>query len=156
MERMSEDEVKRFVARSRFGQLGLARGGRAYVLPILYGFDGTSFYFHTHPGLKDAYIDMTSEACLTIVRVASEDSWTSVMAFGRLERVVGDTGRLVAYDALMNVPLPPDRGLSPFDEPLRSSAGVEIWRLAVARMSGRKSELPPIGTHEGEIAMGGM
>lgn len=155
MEPMTGPEIRAFVAQCRFAEIGLARDGRAYVLPVFYGFDGSSFYFHTHPGLKDAYADATREACLTVVRVESEDSWTSVMAFGRVERALGDASRLVAQDALLHVPLPPERGLSPFEEPLRTSASVELWRLVVTRMSGRKSARPPIATHEGEIAMGG-
>lgn len=142
MEPMRPEEIQAFVARSRFGLLGLAKGGHAYVVPLFYGFDGRRFYFHSNPGMKDAYRDATEEACLVIVHTPSEDVWSSVLVFGAMEPVLDGPEQLVAMDALMHVPLPPAFGSSPFGEPTREGARARLWKLVPREMTGRKSERP--------------
>lgn len=143
MEAMRPEEVQTFVAHSRLGHLGLAHGGRSYVIPIFYGFDGRRFYFQTNPGAKDAYIQGTEEACLTIVHAVTEDVWTSVMVLGRLEPVAGEPERLVAMNAMARLPFPPEWGFSKLGEPLREGARARLWKLVPRQMTGRKSVRPP-------------
>lgn len=142
MESMRPEEVQAFVARTRFGMLGLAKRGHAYVVPLFYGYDGRRFYFHSNPGLKDDYREATEEACLAIVNAQSEDVWTSVLAFGPMGPVVDATEQLVAMDALMHVPLPPEFGFSKFGEPIRDGSKARLWKLDPREVTGRKSVRP--------------
>lgn len=156
MLQMSPEEVQRFLAVNKFGMLGLAAAGKAYIVPLFYGFDGRSLYFHTHPGLKDRFIDQTDEACFTVARVITLDDWASVETFGRLEAVTNGTAMTAAMNALMSVPLPPEWGISDLGEPARGGDDVHIYKLTPARQSGRKSESPQLSFEEQQIAFGGM
>lgn len=155
---MGPQEARDFIGHNKFGVLGLAQGGRAYVVPLFYAFDGGHLYFHTHAGQKDAFIDATEEACFTIVRVESTDVWSSVQVFGRLQRVP-QTGRErdAAVDALLSIPLPPRWGVSEMGEPAHGEArGMTIYRLPVARVEGRFSRRPEMTRKEKEMTYGGM
>jgi nitroimidazol reductase NimA-like FMN-containing flavoprotein (pyridoxamine 5'-phosphate oxidase superfamily) len=154
MRNMTDQETREFLAHNKFGVLSLADQGRAYALPLFYGYDGRDLYVHTRPGLKNQYARMTSEACFTVVRVMGLDDWASVHVFGKLERVGDGSERMRAFHALMSVPLPPEFGESAHGEPLRTSDGSVTYRLVVARSYGRYSETP--GRREGDIATRGM
>jgi nitroimidazol reductase NimA-like FMN-containing flavoprotein (pyridoxamine 5'-phosphate oxidase superfamily) len=148
MDVMAPHEVREFVARNRFGMLGLAAEGNAYVVPLYYGFDGVSVYFSTRPGLKSRFMTTTREACFVIARVVSFDDWASVEVFGRLEEVRAGSGLTAAMNALMSVPLPPEWGVSGFGEPRRGDVGAGIYRLVPRDWSGRKSHpggVPGVG-----------
>lgn len=153
MDDMSPEEAREFIRHNKFGVLGLADGGRAYALPLFYGYDGRDIYFQTHHGLKEDYVAATTEACFTIVRVMTLDKWASVQVFGKLEEVPVTED---AMHALMSVPLPPIAGKSELGEPARSDADLVVCRLKPARMSGRYSESAPESPEEREIALGGM
>lgn len=155
METMTPDEVRQLVRRSHVGVLGLAKDGHAYVVPLFYGSDGRSFYFHTRAGAKTPYLDATQEACLTIVHAVTEDDWASVMAFGRVEEVVLDQERVTAMDALLAVPLPPEWGFTPHGEPRHTGHDLKTYKLTPTRVTGRKSSRPP-AAEERELALGGM
>lgn len=150
---MTPEEVRQFIHHNRMGVLSLAKDGQAYGIPLFYGHDGKSFYFHTRPGAKEAYAARTGEACLTIIRVVSLDQWASVQAFGPIERV---DQTLEAMNALMVVPLPPDWGETPRGEP-RRSAGLQLaYRLSPVRLSGRYSHAASESAEARAIAFGGM
>lgn len=137
---MRPEDARHLLRDARVGVLALARDGSAYGLPIYYAFDGRSVYFHTHPGLKSEYLDVTREACLTVVLARSLDEWSSVMVFGRVERVDGTPNELAAMHALMVVPLPPEFGVTERGEPRRGAKNKATYRLVPTRMSGRYSE----------------
>lgn len=153
MDEMSLEETRQFIRHNKFGVLGLADGGRAYALPLFYGYDGKDIFFQTVPGLKQKFVRTTEEACFTIVRVMSLDKWASVQVFGALEEVPA-TER--ALHALMSVPMPPEWGTSEFGEPARLEEGVVVCRLTASRVTGRYSESAPMSVEEREIALGGM
>lgn len=142
MRTMTDAEAHEFIAHNKFGLLSLARAGKAYAVPLYYGYDGRHVYVHTRPGLKAEYMSATQEACFTVVRVMGLDDWASVHVFGALERLGDGPERMQAFQALMSVPLPPEFGESQFGEPLRGSQGSITYRLTPARMSGRYSKSP--------------
>lgn len=155
MEEMSDEEIERMVGGSWFGHLALADKGRAYAMPIFFGFLDSAFYFHSHPGYKDAYFETTEEACLTITRVASEDRWASVIVQGTIDEVALEDERARAMDALMGVPLPPSMGETPSGEPKRGGGGELTFRkLTPRKITGRKSEPPPPTASEAETLGG--
>lgn len=142
METLTSEETRAVLAQSRLGHLGLAREGRAYVVPIFFAYDGHAIYFESLPGLKDRYLAGTREACLAVTRVASGDRWESVLVFGQVEEVKLTDDLLPAMYALLSVPLPPAPGPSGLGGPRRGEQGARIHRLRPTRISGRKRSLP--------------
>ncbi|HVL47608.1 MAG TPA: pyridoxamine 5'-phosphate oxidase family protein [Candidatus Thermoplasmatota archaeon] len=143
MREMTHEEVRAFITGNRFGYLGLADDGRAYVIPLFYAYDGRTFWFHANPGLKDEYIARTREACLTVVRAWSEDEWESVIASGPIRPVDFQEEAARAMDALMAVPMPPAYGVTEHGEPRRAGEpGFRFLKLEPEVITGRSSARP--------------
>lgn len=147
MQAMTVQEAREFIAHNKMGVLALADGGRAYNLPLFYGYDGHALYFQTRPGLKSQFLPRTAEACLAIVRCVTLDDWASVLVTGHVERVDRTPAQLAAMHALMSVPLPPEWGESASGEPLRSDDRLATYKLTPVRISGRYSA-PPVASAE--------
>lgn len=142
MQPMAPEDIRAFVAHAWLGHMGLARDGRAYVVPIFYGYLDGTFYFQSLHGEKEEFLEATREACLNIVSAESEDHWASVMAFGPVARVDNVLEQRRAMDALMRVPLPPRLGQTANGEPRRGGGPLFFWKLTPTRLIGRKSEPP--------------
>lgn len=136
MEEMTDEEIRLLLDQAQVAHVGLARDGRAYVIPVFFAFDGETLWFHSHPGLKAEYLDATEEACATVTAVETEQVWASVQAFGPVEEVEIDRERRQAMDALLERPSPPHLEDEDPEE-------LFFWRLTPTRLSGRKSERPP-------------
>lgn len=143
MEEMTDEEIRQTISQARLGILSLARGGVAYAFPLFYVHRDGVFYFHSHPGTKDAFIQATEEATLTIVRAITEDDWYSVQAHGRVKRAHLTDEIKSSMDALLELPPPPELGQTEHGEPKRSMKDTVFWMLEPNRLTGRKSERPP-------------
>ena len=139
MQDMSKDEQDEVLRGARLGHLGLAAGDFCYVLPIFYGYDGETFFFHSHPGMKDDFIGQTKEACLVVSSVIGPDDWNSVQVFGPVEKCTLKEDLLNAEAAMADVPLPPEFGFMPSGKPKRSDQNTYFWKLEPKRQSGKKS-----------------
>lgn len=139
MEPMTEEAARSMLGASKLGVLSLADGGRAYAIPLFYGFDGEAVWFHAHPGRKDAYEDATEEACFTVFHKESENVWESVHAFGPVKRCSLNTDIEAAKSALFNVPPPPAPGNYPHGLPKRDDHGIYYLKLTPDRIEGVQS-----------------
>jgi nitroimidazol reductase NimA-like FMN-containing flavoprotein (pyridoxamine 5'-phosphate oxidase superfamily) len=154
MREMSRVDMDRLLGRSRLGHLGLAREGRAYVIPVFYAYDGRAFFFQTLPGLKDEFLQGTTEACFVVTDAPSDDTWASVQAVGRLSEVRDVPDQLRAMEAMLIAPFPPVQGETEHGEPRRSQLGLRYLKLTPTRMAGRFSE--PAQPREAEPGLAGM
>lgn len=148
MEEMTSAQIEQAIQQARLAILGLARGDHAYAFPLLFAHRDGIFYWHSHPGEKDEFIQATEEACLTIVTARTEDDWESVMAFGHAEAIHQAEEQAQAREILATVPPPPEVGTSKTGEPLRSEDNVTYWRLDPTRITGRKSQRAPPDTSD--------
>lgn len=140
MEEMTAEEIEEAIPRARVGILGLARENRSYAYPLFFAYEDGTFYWHSQPGQKDAYIHDTEEACLTLVRGFGEDDWTSVMVFGRPEPIWEEQRFDEIEEILAEVPPPPELGTTDEGEPKRSAKNAVFWKLEPDRVTGRKSQ----------------
>jgi hypothetical protein len=89
--RMTDSEVDAFLRAQGTGILALADGGRAYAIPISFGYEtGRAVFAYWQFGPeseKNDYTDATDQACLTVYDVASEREWRSVVARGPLREL---------------------------------------------------------------------
>ncbi len=139
MEEMEQADVKALLKQLKLCHLGLSRGGRGYVVPLFYVYDGEYCYFQSHPGLKQEYLAATREACLNAVLYQGPDDWRSVQAFGPVEVLTLTNEIHEAKSALMAIPLPPEPGTFPGGTPRRSDNRVFYWRLKPERIAGMAS-----------------
>lgn len=89
---MSREQVDEFLGSQGHGFLSLAAGGRAYGIPIVYGYDPEIPLFTTEllfeePSKKRQFLAETEEATLCVYHWDAYDEWRSVVATGALERV---------------------------------------------------------------------
>lgn len=136
---MPLERVEQLLRDSRTCSIGFAQDGRAYVLPMFFAYDGEHCYFHSHPGLKDDFMEATQQACLVVIHYDSEDEWWSLQAFGPVERLSLSDDIDAAKAALIGVPLPPEPGSYPGGKPKRSEQQVFYWRLTPTHLDGRLS-----------------
>jgi hypothetical protein len=92
--RMTDSEVDAFLREQGTGILALADGGRAYAIPISFGYEtgrAVFAYWQFSPeSEKDEYTEATDRACLTVYDVASDREWRSVIARGPLRELSAD------------------------------------------------------------------
>ncbi|MET0647154.1 MAG: pyridoxamine 5'-phosphate oxidase family protein, partial [Pyrinomonadaceae bacterium] len=84
---MSQGEMVALLLRSKLGHLGCSRDGHPYVVPMNYAYDGECLFFFTTEGTKTEFIAANHEVCFQVEEITNAVRWSSVMLFGRAERV---------------------------------------------------------------------
>lgn len=97
---MSEEEVRAFLAEGWWGTMATSAGGVPYGVPVVYGFDGASFWVVAREGRKVRNLRRNPRVCLSVVRVPEDGAWTSVVVTGTAELVEGLESRIAAVSAL--------------------------------------------------------
>jgi uncharacterized protein len=69
--------------------LGCYGGGRPYVVPITYAYDGAHIYGYTREGMKLRLMREHSAVCLQVDRIVGITDWQSVVAWGTFEELHG-------------------------------------------------------------------
>lgn len=85
-------EIEFLLQREWVARLGLHDGGRTYVVPIHYAFDGTAIYGRTNDGTKLRMMRANPSVCVEVDHVDDPSNWQSVMAWGRFEELPGAAG----------------------------------------------------------------
>lgn len=104
---MTDAEIDAFLQEQGAGVLSLADGGRAYAVPISFGYErgrAVFAYWQFRPdSQKVAYSEATERACLAVYDIESQRDWQSVLAFGPLRELTtgewGDVGELLDENA---------------------------------------------------------
>ena len=71
------------------GRIGCFAGGRTYVAPVAYAYDGQNVYGWSREGSKLRVMRVNPEVCFEIDHVESLDNWHSVIAWGTFEELRG-------------------------------------------------------------------
>lgn len=137
-DRLSPEEIEALLYAEGTATLGLAADGRAYTVPVSFGYDGDALYFQLSASAdsqKTAYIQQTEQASATVRSFDGANRWDSVSVVGRLERVPGCEldGALAAMAD--NAALA-ELGVFADVEDL----SFVVMRLVPARMSGRRAQ----------------
>lgn len=141
LERMSDQEIRAFLANQGMGVLGLPDDDSPYMLPMSYGFDGGSTLYFTYvlgEGSRKARLsDRAEEAGFLIYSAKTMFTWESVFLTGAIERVDEDD-----WDDLGGVLQGAWRPA--LLEEAVSTAAVDVYRFEIADQSGIKhTGLPP-------------
>ncbi len=101
---MSEAECLRKLGQTKFGRLACARDNQPYVVPVYFAFDGRHIYGITTLGQKVEWMRLNPQVCLEIDERSSDDTWLSVVVFGRYEELPDEprfgTARTIAHQLL--------------------------------------------------------
>lgn len=87
---LTKAECETLVHELNYGHLGCCDGEEPYVVPITYVYHGGFFYDFTQEGKKIDVLRKNPNMCIQIERVKSEQSWESVICWGRFEEVTDE------------------------------------------------------------------
>jgi len=128
-------------------RLGLAVEGEPYVVPVSFGFDGESVFFHTSKdGKKIDMMTANPRVCVQFERnvelvTHDEDAcaWTfhyeSVIGFGSVTELVGERDKLLGLNRIM-------KHYSGRDWAIQgpSLPSTRVWRVDLDILTGKRSE----------------
>ena len=96
---LTPDQIDHMLHLEVVGRLGCHAGGRAYVVPISYAYDGTAIYAYSFEGLKLRMMRENPTVCFELDRFNPGGNWESVIVQGRFEELSGQEA--VAAHALL-------------------------------------------------------
>jgi nitroimidazol reductase NimA-like FMN-containing flavoprotein (pyridoxamine 5'-phosphate oxidase superfamily) len=142
---LNRSQIDDILGSQAVGRIGCHAGGRTYVVPITYVYDGTSsVYFHSNEGLKIRMMRANPSICFEVDVVFDLANWQSVIAWGQFEELTGEAA-VRGLELVMQGLLPfitgetttPSHGLpsSPHLEKLRTE--VLVGRLTLTEITGR-------------------
>jgi nitroimidazol reductase NimA-like FMN-containing flavoprotein (pyridoxamine 5'-phosphate oxidase superfamily) len=105
-------------------------GGRPYIVPLAYGYDGDAVYAFSTPGRKIHIMRKQPLVSFEVDQAEAEDRWQSVVAEGTYEELTSDAGKSLAKGVIF--------GSNPVPE---LSEGTIFYRLVLTQKTGR-FELP--------------
>jgi len=128
--------------RSQLGHLACARHNQPYVVPIHYSYDAEErcLYSFSAIGQKVAWMRDNPKVCVEVEDIADRENWTSIVVIGRYEEIhqhPDTTGALQRAERLLQQRPKwwfPGAARTTSREP----AGVVIYRIQIASMSGRR------------------
>ena len=140
VEDMAPAEMHALLQRESFGHLGCARGGRPYVVPMHYAYDGKDLFFFTTEGMKTQFINENPQVCLQVEEVKDSTHWRSVMLNGKAEQITGNQEREQAMKLITerNPSLTPAISATQLDA-LGRAVDIAIYRITAELIDGRKT-----------------
>jgi hypothetical protein len=95
---MTREEVEQFLTCARVGRLGLIVDGKAYLVPLGYGYEDGKIFFHTcSEGSKVRALKENPHVCFEVDESLSDASmYKSVVAFGTAE-ILSDEKVMIPY-----------------------------------------------------------
>jgi len=104
--KLEAQEVDNVLLHQYMGRLGCSAGGRTYVVPISYAYDGTYIYAHTQEGKKIEMMRENPEVCFQTDLMENMACWKSVICWGTFEEVTDEEARTDALKKLLARELP--------------------------------------------------
>lgn len=97
---LAEDGIEELLRSALVGRIACCRHGgeRPYLVPIPYGYDGTSIYSISGPGRKISIMREQPEVMFEVDEATAEDRWRSVIADGRYEEITDPAERQRAIE----------------------------------------------------------
>lgn len=87
---LTRDEIDDVLARGTVGRIGCHAGGRTYVVPVTYVYDGDDIYGHTAEGMKVRMMRENPHICFEVDEEHDLANWKSVIAWGTYEELEGE------------------------------------------------------------------
>ena len=89
IEELDRDEIDAFLRRQAVGRVGCHAGGRTYVVPVIYAWDGECVYVQSIEGRKIEMMRANPEVCFEVDEYRPGGAWCSVILDGVYEELEG-------------------------------------------------------------------
>ena len=154
---LDNSKIEKVLKENVIGRLG-CYGGKMYILPISYAYDGEHLYAHSLEGLKISIMRKNPTVCFQVDTMKDMADWESVLLWGTFEELTKEEDKKAAVQSLMNRKLPLVSSETvklspewPFHTGDFSTISGIIFRINIAEKTGRYEELE---VREGEIKSG--
>jgi len=131
IDELETDEADAFLRRQLVGRVGCHAGGRTYVVPVIYVWDGKCVYVQSVEGRKIEMMRGNPEVCFEVDEYLPGGTWRSVIIEGRYEELDG-----TAADAALALLVARFGGPRSSDLP-RSTRKHVAFRIRARSISGR-------------------
>lgn len=89
IEELPRAEVDELLRRQLVGRIGCHVDGLTYVVPVIYAYDGDSFYVASVEGQKVQMMRRNPNVCLEVDEYDGAGSWQSAIVQGAYEELAG-------------------------------------------------------------------
>jgi uncharacterized protein len=144
---LDKNIIAQIIHQAQVCRLGLCRDGQPYIVPLSFGYDGQSIYFHTAlEGRKIDFMTANPRVCFELehdVKVLPHDTvacqWTfsfySIIGFGTVTEITASPLKAAALNQIMQKYS--GRAWEFNDQQL---AKTRLWRLAIDQISCKASK----------------
>lgn len=141
---LSGTQIEDLLRREVVGHLGCCGGGRPYVVPITYAYDGAHIYGYTREGMKLRMMRAHPTVCVQVDHITGIVEWESVIAWGLFEELQGEEaaaarrlieGRFVTR--MGGTPIERAHGMGGWDGRPPSWQEAVLYRVTLTTKSGR-------------------
>jgi nitroimidazol reductase NimA-like FMN-containing flavoprotein (pyridoxamine 5'-phosphate oxidase superfamily) len=140
----SREAIDQIIRTAGVFHLGLCQGDSPYVVPLSFGYDGTSVYFHTaDEGMKIDYMTANPRVCfemeqdVQVIRDEQACKWghafNSVIGFGTVNEITDEPGRRAAMQQVM---LHYSGKEWEFDAEMFSK--IRLWCITIEQVTGKR------------------
>ena len=142
------ETIDQIIAAAGVCRLGLSNRDQPYIVPVSFGYDGKTIYFHTAlDGMKIDYFIANPRVCFEMEQdvsvVRNEElacKWgqlySSVIGFGTVREITDPPGRLAAMNQVMQHYSGRQWEFDP-----ETFAKVRLWRISIEELTGKRREM---------------
>ncbi len=87
---MTNEQIERLLRSEMIGRIGCYSGGKVYVVPVTYAYDGGFVYAHSGEGRKVQMMRQNPQVCFEVEHIDNMANWQSVIVDGTFEELVGE------------------------------------------------------------------
>ena len=139
------ETIDQIIAAAGVCRLGLSNRDQPYVVPVSFGYDGKTIYFHTTlEGMKIDYMTANPWVCFEMEQdvslVRNEElacKWgqlySSVIGFGTIQEITDPPGRLAAMNQVMQHYSGKHWEFDP-----ETFAQVRLWCISIDQLTGKR------------------
>lgn len=143
---MDRDKIAQVIKNCQVCRLGLSQGNIPYIVPVSFGYDGNTLYFHTAlEGKKIDILAVNKNVCFEFesgVRVVSNEtkpcnwsfSFQSVIGFGKVAELSAPEDKIKGLTCIMAQYSEKEWGLDKL--PLNN---LRVWAIQIESMTGKQS-----------------
>lgn len=138
---LTDSQIEDLLRTEVIARIGCISGGRVYVVPVSYVYDGTYVWGHGMDGEKLRAMRAHPEVCVEVEHVDDMSNWRSVIAWGTFEECEGaewDTGLALLAERIMPLLTFPPHQPPPDLSVLRRGS---VYRIKVTTKTGRFEEV---------------
>lgn len=146
---LRSDRINHLLHLETIGRVGCHAGGRTYIVPIAYLYDGGSIYAYSFEGMKLRMMRENPDVCFEVEHFQTLSNWETVVVSGRFEELHGKEAaaarsRLVHHFRDLGLPwlrTPPSASEDGWERVHRYAPSPDqmpvVYRIVPLEMSGR-------------------